>query len=237
MGVAPLGIVASAHRVPPPPAGYIDIPTTNATNNVQAAATDNPAITDLIVTARLRLYTVPGTANRSIVERWLTQSIGANRYLTRFVTGGFPTLLYSQAGNQTRSSTKTWPFAAGQWGWLRINFDADDGAGNNVTKFETSRDGVNWTVLDIVTVAGVAAIATGPAGYTSVGGRIGSNLGLDGAISDLKVELDGVVDFEMHTAVDLAGVAVGAASFIATSGETMTVNRTGSPALVLVPPP
>jgi hypothetical protein len=63
--------------------------------------------------------------------------------------------LLSDAGAlNVDSSLGVVPPANGSPLWIRVNFDRDDGAGNRVTKFYTSADGVAWTQLgDTITTA------------------------------------------------------------------------------------
>jgi hypothetical protein len=235
-GPLPLGCIAASH-IFAPPLGYIDVPVTSS-NNLMSTPNDTPTIDDLTLTARVTLNAVPGSGSRTICERWVTQSIGLNRFIWRFDATAKPNLIYgSAAATLTRASTVAWPFPANQWGWLKTFLDVDNGASQNVCYFWTSGDGVSWSLLDTVTTAGVTPIDTGTAGYLAIGGRTGSTLGLTGKISDLKIENATSTLFEMHTDANLSGVAVGAASITVTSGQTMTVQRSGSPALVLVPSP
>jgi hypothetical protein len=81
----------------------------------------------------------------------------------------------------------------------------------------------------------VASIDAG-SGYLAVGGRLGSTLGLQGGISDLTVRSGASTLFDMHCATDLIGVDPVAAQFRTTGGQTVLVNRSSSPQLVLVSP-
>lgn len=237
MSVA-VGIVASSHKVPVsgPPVGYVTIPATSS-NALKQTPDDNPTITDLVITARLYLASVPGSGTREICERWVTSSTGTNRFIYRFDATAKPVFIFQQAGaTQTRTATVAWPFASGVWGYIRMTFTPDNGSSQHVVLFETSVDGSTWTVLDTVITGGVASIDNGT-GALAIGNRyFGSALGLNGAMSDLKVVSGGVTLFEMHAEVDLIGVVVAATSFVSTSGHTVSVLRSSSPALVLVPP-
>jgi hypothetical protein len=234
---SPLGVVASGFRASTVPLGWVDAPAT-ASNALRQQPDDSPVIDDLIIVARLAMNGVPGSGNRTICERWVTSATGTNRFILRLDASARPVLLFAQAGaTQTRTATVAWPFATAQWGWLRTTLDVDNGAGQHVVRFETAPDGTTWTVLDTVTTAGVASVDPG-AGSLAVANRyFGSAIGLNGKVADLVVSNASAVLFEMHCDADLRGVAVDASAFTATSGHTVTVARSGSPALVLVPPP
>jgi hypothetical protein len=113
----------------------------------------------------------------------------------------------------------------------------DNGAAQHTVTHETSLDGNTWSPFEVITTGGVASV-DGGSGSLAIGNRwAGSTLGLNGRVSDLIVRNAGATLFETHTERDLRGVAVDAATYVATSGHTVQVNRSGSPALTLVPPP
>lgn len=234
MPVAVAGITASSYRHVAPPTGYAYIPRT-ASNWIQAPAADSfVATSNLVLTARIALE-LPLPGNCSIAECWLTSG---NRWIWRFGSTNMINFLWFQGGaTQTRTSTIPWPFAAGEWGWIRTTFTPNNGSSQHVVKHETARDGVGWIPWQDIVTGGVATMDTVSSTLT-VGNRGGTPgaLGLKGHISDLLVQYNGVTRFEMHLQQNLVGVAVGATSFVTTSGHTVSVSRSGSPALVLTPP-
>lgn len=229
-----IGVYAAHHSEP---TGYFNIPST-ATNALRQTPDDAPTINDLIITTRIQLNAVPGTGSRTICERWVVQGGGTNRFICRIDTTGKPTLLFQQsAATQTRTSTKVWPFAAGDWGWLRTTLDVDNGASGHTVTWETSTNGSSWSAFDSVVTAGVASVDAG-SGALGIGNRyIGSALGLNGKMSYLKVANATTTLFEMNTQTDVYGKTDADTTFTSTSGHAVSVIRTGSPATELVPPP
>jgi hypothetical protein len=89
----------------------------------------------------------------------------------RVITGGTNKIrlrLQSDAGTFAVDSTVgVVPPANGSPLWIRVNFDRDDGAGNRVTKFYTSADGVAWTQLgDTITTATIPVLTAITDGWT-----------------------------------------------------------------------
>ena len=234
-GPLPLGVLRASH-IFAPPLGYIDVPVTSS-NNLMSTPDDTPTIDDL-TTARVTLNAVPGSGSRTICERWVTQSIGLKRFIWRFDATAKPNLIDgTAAATLTRASTVAWPFPANQWGWLKTFLGCRQRCqperlllldqrrrGLLVTarhrhhrRSDTHRHRYCW----VPRYRGAHRLDVGP----------------HGKISDLKIENATSTLFEMHTDANLSGVAVGADSITVTSGQTMTVQRSGSPALVLVPSP
>jgi len=235
MSFAPVGLLEGTVPVVANPTGYAFIPRT-ASNWIQNPAADTFTPTSTLeLTARFALE-LPLPGNCSIAEAWLT---AGNRWIWRFGSTNMISLLWNQAAaTQTRTATTAWPYANGVWGWLRTTLTLNNGSSQNVVRNEVSQNGANWSLLqaDIVT-GGVASMDSVSATLT-VGNRGGTPgaLGLKGWISDLLVKYDGTTRFEMHLQQNLSGVAVGAATFTVTSGQVVSVSRSGSPALVLTPP-
>lgn len=235
---APLGVIAShsTHSgVMPDPVGYAFIPRT-ASNWLQNPAADTFTPTaSLELTARIALE-LPLPGNCSVAESWLTTG---NRWIWRFGSTNMISLLWNQGGGtQTRTATTAWPFANGVWGWLRSTLTLNNGSAQNVVRHEASQNGQDWTTLGNIVTGGAASMDSVSSTLT-VGNRGGTPgaLGLKGWMSDFTARYDGVTRFDMHLEADLIGVAVGAASFPVASGQTVNVSRSGSPALVLTPPP
>ena len=110
-------------------------------------------------------------------------------------------------------------------------------AGNHVVTFETSTDAVTWTLLGTpVTTAGSTVIDPGSS-FVSFGGARGSALGLLGSLAECSIGNGVATLVEFRARYDLANVAVAATQFNLTSGQKVIVERTGSPATVLTPPP
>lgn len=103
-----------------------------------------------------------GAALRTIVCRYSSTS-GSNRgwYFALNETGNLVWVWSSNGTSDAATVVSTAPvgFANGTPGWVRVTFDADNGATGNDVKFYTSPDGTTWTQLGTtVTTAGVATI-------------------------------------------------------------------------------
>jgi hypothetical protein len=233
----PLGVMASAQTRRGAPLGWISVPAI-ASNALRQVPDDNPVINDLILTARVALNTVPGSGTREICERWVVSGGGTNRFIWRFDATAHVVLIWSSAAvTITKTTVAAWPFGSGAWGWLRTTLDVDNGSSQNAVIHETSVDGQTWTAFETITTGGVTTVDAGSAAL-GVGNRyFGSALGLNGLISDLKIQNATTTLFEMHTEADLKGVLATATSFVTTSGHTVNVLTASSPVLTLVPPP
>lgn len=100
----------------------------------------------------------PATLQSLIGKRSSTSNISYDLVMN---TPGQLTFQWSADGTNLTSSVcnVTMPFVDGQPVWIRCTFDANDGAGNNVTKFYYSFSGLDWTQIgNTVTTAGVATI-------------------------------------------------------------------------------
>ena len=231
------GIVASSVRdAYQPPLGSAYIPRT-ASNWIQNPAADSFTPTStLTLTARIALE-LPLPGNCSIAECWLTTG---NRWIWRFGSTNMISLLWFQGGaTQTRTTTTAWPYASATWGWLRTTLTLNNGSSQHVVRNEYSGNGINWTLLQADIVTGGVASVDSVSSTLTVGNRGGTPgaLGLKGWISDLIVQYDGVTRFAMDLSQDLKGVSAAATNFYVSSGQYVSVSRSGSPALVLYPPP
>jgi hypothetical protein len=87
--------------------------------------------------------------------------------------GGWPQLLISTDGTTSTTAMSTGPanLVDGQEAWLKFNYTPNDGAGNRVTKFWKSTDGVTWTQIGTTqTTAGALVPYQGTSDYM-VGAR------------------------------------------------------------------
>jgi hypothetical protein len=126
---------------------------------------------DLEIVARVALenWTV---LSQSFVAKFDGPTGSGRSYTFRTQSGGSPghlELVWQDSGTasvRTATSTVAVPFAAGATGWVKVEFDADNGASGNTARFYTAADSAAeptvWTQLGTsVVTATVGAIAVG----------------------------------------------------------------------------
>lgn len=133
---------------------------------LQFTSTFGPTADHYVTAKILPNSWAPGgaSAQRTIVCRYSSTS-GSNRgwYMALDETGHL-VWVWSATGAAdvaTVTSTAVVPFANGTPGWVKVEFDVDNGASGNDVKFYTSPDGSTWTQLGTtVTTAGVTSISS-----------------------------------------------------------------------------
>lgn len=164
-------------------------------------------------------------------------------WLWEITTGGLIRLYWSADGTTelSRISTVALPFTDGTNYWLRVQLDVDNGAAGHNVRFDWAPDQENepatWTqVGTTVTTAGVTSIFASTANVTigrwqdagtSAPGKYLRAIVRSGLGGSATTVLD--VDFTKLTDTS-------ASSFTATTGQTVTLNRGGSPQLTVVSP-
>lgn len=131
-------------------------------------------------------------------------------------------------------STGTPGFVAGSAHWVRVTLDVDNGAAGKSAKFYTSEDGIVWTQLgSTVTTAGTTSIFDGPAGVElgAYGPAHSVNL-LAGKV--FRAQVYNGIEGTLVADFDVADAMSGATSVVSASGETWTINQSGSPAASIV---
>ncbi|HEU0068696.1 MAG TPA: DUF4038 domain-containing protein, partial [Nitrospiraceae bacterium] len=217
------------------PEGHVSFPNANGNwlSTPDAAALDITG--DICITARIRPTTWTPTLSYGIVCKWRT---GALSYAFRLNTTGTLGFLWSANGTSTTGTVNSSVALSGPIDWLyvAVTLDVSD-AGNRVTRFWTSTNGSAWTQLGgTVTAATTTSIfsSTSPLDIGAVDGGLQQTFG--GDISHVTVRdgigasgvVGGTTRFNFAGAVDLAGITPTATSFTATSGQTVTVNRSGT---------
>lgn len=201
--------------------------------------------------------TVPDAANlrltgdleivlRARVDDWTTgtvQSFVTRRPNTYQLRTGAGTLewVFWQSGSPRIINSAAVPMADGAWYWLKMTFDADDGAAGCSTAFYYAADSAaepsSWTQIGSAVVsAGVATIDAAVGVSLAVGGWLGGE-GLTGGVRRAIVRdgIGGTTVLDVDTSVLTSGAAT---SFAATTGQTVTINRssTGRKAVAVVRP-
>lgn len=141
---------------------------------------------------------------------------------------GTPSLGWSADGSTITvvSATAATGFAAGSAHWLRVTLDVNNGAGGNTATFYTSEDGETWTQLgDPVVTAGVASIKDSNSVVELGSIRLGASAPLNGKIYRAQIYngIDGTLAVDFDPSRWTSG-----STFTAATGETWTINSTGS---------
>ena len=154
-----------------------------------------------------------GTGNTG---EWLLQFDGsANLIFTRFNSGS--------ALSWTSTAAPNTVFSAVDTGWVRVTHDVDDGGGQNVAKFFTSTDGVNYTQLGEAVYRSGTYGATSTSNPVTVGAaRSNGNAPFNGEI--FAAEVYAGIDGTQVVSFDPTRGLVGATSFTEATGETWTLN-------------
>jgi hypothetical protein len=148
-------------------------------------------------------------------------------YNVRIRTNGTIRWSWSTTGSDATSvdSTVTTGVTDGSGKWVRVTFDADNGASGNDAKFFLSDDGVTWTQLgSTVTTAGVVTIFNS-ASVLRFGQAATVNSFLAGKFYRAQIYSD-LTETNKVLDIDCDAITDGSAtSFTALTGQTVTINR------------
>lgn len=133
---------------------------------------------------------------------------------------------FDAAGNSLFILSSVAPgFTNGTAHWIRVTLDVDDGAGNRVGKFYTSEDGVTWTQLGTTTTtAGTTDIRDGSVDLT-----ISNSSGNLATGKVYRAQIYNGIAGTLAVDFDPSRASPFASSFVAVTGETWTINTSGSP--------
>jgi hypothetical protein len=160
----------------------------------------------------------------------VAKAAGSNSYQFYVNNSGSLVLQTSADGSTWVSSTSsTTPVVSdGQPLWVRAARDVNNGASGSTTRFYTSPDGTTWNQLGTDQInPGITTIIN-----TADGLEVGSNYGggfnnLDGAIGYAAVHNG--INGPVAAAFEPSRATLSTTSWNASTGETWTVNRSGSP--------
>lgn len=160
-----------------------------------------------------------------------------NSYVLRMSSTGLLTLVWSANGTAelTADSTLAVAVTDGQIKWVRGTLTVNNGAAGRDIKFYTSDDGAVWTQLGAtVTQAGVTSIFDSTA-IVEIGSSVtGGGEWLGGRVyyAEIRNGIGGTV----VAAFDPSRGTRGAGSLVALTGETWTINTSGTPPALLQGP-
>jgi len=222
--------------------GHFTVPA--AVNNYLSTPTLN-ATSSMCIVARIR--PTSWNATRTIVSKWRTgalswafRTLGLGGGALQFFTSvdGAATTINVSSGSGT---TAAFPI---DWKWVAVTFTGNDGVGggNIVTKFWTSDTGSAWTQVGATnTIANITTIFNS-ASLIDIGAiDAGLQQNLGGDIQHLSIRSGtgtsgNVGGTEIFRFDGVQGAGVGSTSFVANTGQTVTINRAASdPKTVVVP--
>lgn len=196
----------------------------------------------------MRVRSTSLAAASTVVSRWNNTGNKRSWRVERAAAGNFVYFRSPDGATNPSVSSSVPAWGVNKWKWLAVCWLEDDGLGNNVTYWWESDTGLagSWVVgslgaPDVVAGAGPTTFV-GDAGINISGHTLGTLVPFTGDVSHLQI-YDGIGVggvpggsrvFNMDLTQDLIGVDPNATSFQATSGHTVTINRSGSPATSLV---
>lgn len=209
---------------PTPTATHLRLPGVNGNSASTPDSVANSVTGNIDVRIKLSMDDWTPAVDMTLAGKW--ESVGQRSWF--FAIGASVYLYYSLDGSTLLSAFFPGaPFANGATGWLRFTRDATSGE----IKCYNSSDGASWTQLGS-TVAGTAGNLHESTQSIRIGAFSASSLTpLAGRVYywELRNGIDGTV----VSAFDPTRGTVGAASFVATTGETWTVNTSGTPPALL----
>jgi len=221
---------------------YIDLPGT--TGNYLSLTTGSPTVTgDLCIIARVWNDNWANAANSMIVSRW-GPAAGNLTYRWYVIA---PNLRFEWTVDGTTTigvSSDPHGLANSTWYWLAVTLDVDNGAGGRNVNFWSSADGLTWSGLGSTktTTSGSAALFGGGTSQIFMGANnSGTGNLLDGRLAWVSIRKDGGANPTAGTEVFRYNALTNlpadpnANSFTASTGQTITVSRSGSPSTRLAP--
>lgn len=157
---------------------------------------------------------------------------GQRSYGMSVTTDGYLKFFWSANGTDyiSKTSTLTIGTVNGSPRWVRAALDVDNGSSGNNVEFYTSSDGLTWTQLGTtVTTAGVTSIFSSTA-PVEIGSISGGTLPMTGKVYRVQVlnEVNGTTVLDANINVNVPTASGNVNSFTATTGGTVTVNRSGT---------
>ena len=201
--------------------GYAYLTGSGNTLSVPSEVALDTADLDIRMLVALDQYTPGSTV--SLAQRvsgstgWQLRLLNTSRLnIIIWTSGGTSLNLSSSATASNLMSAKS---EDGKPIWLRVTFDADDGAGSYILRWYTSADGTTWTQLggDLSSAAVTIAHATSSALVAAANGKVYRLQQLDGIGGTTVLD------------IDCDAITSGSAtSFTAVTNQTVTITRSTS---------
>jgi hypothetical protein len=226
--------------------GYVTIPNVNSNylSTPDAAALD--IVGDLTIVAKVAPTSWAAGGFQTIVGKWSTASnlsylfsINSASGLTfQWTTGGITPLSLA-------SSVAIPGIVAGQAKWVAVTFDVDNGAAGRTARFWWSNNGINWNLIGTPQTSATATSIFSGTSPLFLGVNTATTERMNGNIYDVSIRtgfdpttfapvvIPGAAEKFHFSGYELTNAA--AATFVATSGQTVTVNKSGSPQTTITP--
>ena len=244
--------IAFTYKGPTSVAGaYVNFPGTVSNYLSTPEHTDLDITGDLTIVARVRATDWTPAATTTIVSKWAGSGQGSYRLEISPTSGGRAMFTHSIDGTTERGAmaNAAFPGTDGQWLWIAVTFDVDAGGGNSQTRLwsgpdsGTGPDGVAWTQVGTnIALPGTTPIFNSTAPLTIGSHSAGASGRFSGDISYVSIRsgvgagntVGGTERFRYDAVADLLNVTPETTSFTASTGQTVTVHRSGSPSTLLV---
>lgn len=223
--------------------GAIKFVATNGNHASIPDAANLDIVGDITIVARVASDDWFSAQNSMIVSKWgpSTSQLSYRFYL---VAG---TLIWEWSASGTSGTfvgSAAHGIPNGQPKWMAVTFDVDNTAGGRSTRFWLSDDGLTWTQLGSTSVAaGVTSIFASTSDVNFGANNTGGNF-LAGSISHLSIRngigasgaIGGTEVFRLDGFNDMPpSISPTATTIVATTGQTVTINRSGSPSTSITP--
>ena len=181
---------------------------------------------DIDIRVKVALADWTPAVNTALVAKYF--GTGNQRSYLLYIEASSGKLIFQVSNNGSAAifpqSSTGMGFSDGTVGWVRATMDMDDGAGNRVTRFYKSTDGETWTLISTDTTAGTYSLfnSTAP---VELGIIEASANPLSGKIYQAQIYngIDGPLAVDFDPSRWTSG-----STFTASTGETWTINSTGS---------
>lgn len=174
----------------------------------------------------------PGSS-QALIAKW-TASGAQRSYYLLVASNATISIGWSDdgAGFDSAGSDVAISAEAGARLWVRATLDVDNGSSGNDAKFYTSTDGTTWTQLGSTITGGSTTSIFAGTGEVQIGAR-NDSVNMTGKVHRAQIYdgIDGtkVLDVNPSTDIDASSsVEAGQTSFTATTGQTVTVNRSAT---------
>lgn len=170
----------------------------------------------------------PGVENTLISK---AGSAGQISWYLSVLTNGSLRFAWSVDGTNviTKDSTTPIPLSDGEFKWVRVTLDTDNGASQNEVRFYTGDDGINWSPLGVAVITGGVTSIYSSTAPIELGAKASGTFPMTGKIYRAVVyeNIDGTIRLNVDIDSDVGDEESNPSSFTASTGGTVTVNRSG----------
>jgi hypothetical protein len=219
--------------------GYVTFPGT-AGNYLRVPDSDALDITaDITMIARVRLTDWTPTGSGTFISKRANNTVGAYRF--DITPTGFLRVITTPNGTDTLQvaiqANAITPAANGEWKWVAVTLDVDNGAAGKTARFWRSDDGITWTKIGTdITSVGTTSIFPSTS-FVEIGSTTTATQNfVVGDISHISIRdgigtagVPGGLEVFRFDGNDLIAGPYTGSTLTAHTGQTITVLRSGSP--------